>query len=217
MPWEAPQPPFSSYLGQGQPYQARGPRGLHSPKELASLLEKKGSHLSLLPSTSSPRLPPFGPQHSTFPGASAFNDEMSLLPPQALAKVNGSGPCPDTGLAPGQWVELVNVWNQRQGKPFRVPHRVTPDMAYIKALTYTNRSSRVQALIYWPYVMQSVFSCSRSDGQLPLLEPLPQHLLCLSAQLTRVPLCNPTQFPHCQTRGVPHQANTSRAFTKGAE
>lgn len=67
MPWEAPEPFFSSYLGQGQPYQTRGPRGLLSPSALASLLEKKGSHLSLLSSTSSPRLPPFGPQHSTFP------------------------------------------------------------------------------------------------------------------------------------------------------
>lgn len=28
--------------------------------------------------------------------------------PGAPAKVHGSGPCPDTGLAPGHWVELVS-------------------------------------------------------------------------------------------------------------
>lgn len=62
MPWEATIPRFSSsYLGQGQPYQTTGLRGLLSPRALAFLLTKKGSHLSLPCSTLSPPLPPLRP------------------------------------------------------------------------------------------------------------------------------------------------------------
>lgn len=64
--------------------------------------------------------------------------------------------------------------------------------------------------------VKSVFGCSRPDGQLPLLEPQLQHLLCLSALLTHVPICGPCNTPH-QSRVGPHQANTSGAFTKGAD
>lgn len=42
---------------------------------------------------------------------------------------------------------------------------------------------------------ESAFGCSKPDGQLPLLEPQLQHLLCLSALLARVPLCGPCDPP----------------------
>ncbi|KAI4828194.1 hypothetical protein KUCAC02_022304 [Chaenocephalus aceratus] len=78
-PWEAPEPFFSSYLGQGQPYQTRGPRGLLSLRALASLLEKKGQP-SLPPLFHlKPSSPPAGPQHSTFP-VGVYKARITLRP-----------------------------------------------------------------------------------------------------------------------------------------
>lgn len=68
VPWEVPEPLFSSYLGQGQPYQITGLWGFLSPRSISLPPEEKGQP-SLPPlfhlEPSSP--PSFGPQHSTFP------------------------------------------------------------------------------------------------------------------------------------------------------
>lgn len=42
VPWEVPEPFFSSYLGQGQPYQTTGPRGLLPPPSISLPPEEKG-------------------------------------------------------------------------------------------------------------------------------------------------------------------------------
>lgn len=57
VPWEVLQ--LFSYLSQGQPYQTTGPPRITLPLSIGlPPEEKKASHLSLLFSTSSPRLPP---------------------------------------------------------------------------------------------------------------------------------------------------------------
>ena len=63
---------------------------------------------------------------------------------------------------------------------------------------------------------KSVFGCSSSDGQLLLLQPQLQHLLCLSALLTRVPLFGLRSSPH-QSQVGPQQENTSGGSTNGAD
>lgn len=71
MPWEAPQPFSSSYLGQGQPYQTRGPRGLLPPPQSISLPPGEKGQPSL-PSSLPPRAlvsPPTPPTPPLRPSA----------------------------------------------------------------------------------------------------------------------------------------------------